>query len=351
MAWLESLLKPDTKREERRVAARRNVEQFAAYRLDGHNLKQETVRNISANGVYILTEERWPLGSLISLIMQREGPVQLSPERRMHVLAKVARHGEDGVGLAFALEEDPESRQWESLRESLIEQLKPNDIVRLLQMAEAVAFLSRMCPGAAEIVGQLARGSLSNRKLANAIAIVLKAESLLATVTETLRANPSLVVRILEDGSCADEDWLKSFWGGLLAASCSVEGKDQSSQVLVELFSQLTTFPIRILTVVCMRATKVISESGVMSAKPLACRVEELTQSTGSRGAQIERDLERLCELGLIAKRDSNSLALLGTDEVQITPTSSGLELLARCNGHRESLRSFYAVGSPQTHS
>jgi hypothetical protein len=341
-AWLENLLKPDPAAR----AERRTVHRFVAYRWSGNDLKQERVKDISQTGVYILTEDRWPLGTLLFLTMQREGPLEMDPECRIETRAKVVRCGEDGVGLAFVWSDDPESCHWENLRKSLIEQVKPGDMLSLVRMAEAITFLSRICPGKAEIVGQLVRGRLSNHKLANAVEIVLKAESLLASVHDRLRADPDAVVRILEDGSCTEEDWLKHFWAGLLATSCAVGGKNQSGAVFVELFSQLTTFPVRILTVVCTRATKILEESGSISVKPLACNIEELTATTGSRGVQTERDLERLSELALIEKGGSNSPTLLASDEVYITPTHLGLELLARCNGHRGSLRSFYAADS-----
>ena len=216
----------------------------------------------------------------------------------------------------------------------------------LVRISEAVAFLSRICPGGAEKVGKLLCGRLSNHKLANAIAIVLKAENLLGleSAIDRLRADPDLVVRVLEDGSCTDEDWLKHFWAGILATSCAVEDKDESSLVFVELFSQLTTFPVRILTVVCTKATKVLTESGSISARPLSCKIEDLMLTTGSRGLQIERDLERLSELGLIEKRDSNSPMLLARDEVHVTPSSLGLQLFARCKGHRGSQQDFYSA-------
>src|SRR5664279_2105577 len=115
--WLEKFLKHDSER----VAERRPVDHFAAYRGDGSNLKQDTVRDISSTGVYIFTEERLQRGTLVSLTLQREGPLEKSAERRIVVQAKVVRCGDDGMGLAFVLRDDPESRHWESLRERLIE--------------------------------------------------------------------------------------------------------------------------------------------------------------------------------------------------------------------------------------
>lgn len=348
--WLENFLKPDSEGAERRNAARRSVDQFAAYRWNGSSLKREAVRDISSTGLYILTEERWKIGTLVFLTLQREGPLEMNPQGRVEVKAKVVRYGEDGVGLAFVLPQDPHSRQWESLRDNLIERAKPEDMRTLVRIVEAVAFLSRICPAGAEEIGQLVGEKLSNQRLANAVSIALRAENLLAfePVTDRLRADPDLVVRILEDGACTDEEWLQYFWGGLLATSCGVDGTSESSLVLVELLSQLTTLPIRILTVVCTRATKISAEAGSISAKPLACKIEELMLTTGSRGLQFERDLERLTELGLIEKIDLNFA--LKSDGTYITPSSLGLQFFARCNGHRGLLQHFYAVDSPDLH-
>lgn len=344
--WFEKFLKPDAERSERR-----SPEKFAAFHWNGSTLKKDVVRNISSTGVYILTEDRWKTGTCISLTLQREGPLERSPDRRITVQAKVVRCGQDGMGFTFVVAKDPDSHLWESLLESLIEQTKPEDMLSLVRMAEALAFLSRICPSGPGEVGELVRGRLSNHKVANAMTIALKAELLLASepTAEEMRANPSLVVRILEDGSCTDEEWLQHFWGGLLVTSCSVDGKDESSLPFVELFSKLTTHPVRILTVVCTRATKVVSESGLISAKPLPCKIEEMMATTGSRGLQIERDLERLSELGLIEKRIANSPTLLPSDETYITPTSLGLQLFARCNGHKGPPKDFYALEAPET--
>ena len=343
--WLESFLEPEAER-----AQRRTVEQFAAYRWNGTGVVQEVVRDVSPSGVYILTKDRWQPGTIVTLTLQREGPLEMNSERRIDVRAKVARCGKDGVGLAFVLpKDDAASHQWESLRTSLIEEAKPENMLTLVRLSEAVSMLSQICPGGAEEIGQLLRGRLSNHKVANAIEIALKAQSLLVAGpnSEGLRAETQLVVRILENGSCTEEGWLKHFWGGLLATSCTTDGIGELSSVLVELFSQLTTYPVRILVVVCTRATKVLAESGLIFAKPLACNMEELMQTTGSRGLQIERDLRRLSDLGLIEKNGAGAPALLRSDEVFVTPTCLGLQLFAHCNGQKGSLREFYGLNFP----
>lgn len=246
--WLETFFEADSKRTERRSAERRPVDNFSAFRWNGSRLTQEPVKDISSTGLYILTPERWRPDTLLTLTLQRPGPLEMNPERRIEVLAKVVWCGEDGVGLEFVLKDDPESRQWVSLRESLIDHVKPEDMLSLVRLVDAVAFLSRICPGEAEKVRQLLQDRLSSHQLANAIAIALKAENLLVRepIANRQGANPDVVVRVLEDGSCAEEDWLKDFWGGLLATSCALDARDGSRLVFVEMFSKLTTYLCRI---------------------------------------------------------------------------------------------------------
>jgi hypothetical protein len=242
---LETFLEPISEKVERRSAGRRPPpDDFSVFRWNGSRLTQEPVKDISSTGLYILTEERWPTGTLLSLTLQRPGPLEFNPERRIEVQAKVVRCGKDGVGLAFVFKDDSESRQWASLREHLVEQAKPEDMLSLVRLVESVAFLSRICPGKADNVRELLDGRLSKHKLANAVAIALKAENLLADepIDGRQRANADLVIRILEDGSCSDEVWLNDFWGGLLATCCAVDPKDESSLFLLQSLSQFTTF-------------------------------------------------------------------------------------------------------------
>lgn len=344
--WLEKFLTPEADRAERRF-----VEQFAAYRWDGSGLAQEMVRDISSTGLFLLTKERWQPGTILTLTLQREGPLDLDPARRITTQAKVMRCGTEGVGLSFLWsKDDPESRRWEALTEALIAQAKPGDMESLVRMVEAFAFLGRICSDGAEEIGEWVRTRASSLKILNAASIALKAENLLGLSPErySLRVNPQVAVRILEVGSGTDEAWLQGFWAGLLITAGSAAGAEETNLEFVDLFSQLTSIPIRIFTVICTRATKVISDMGTVSAKPLACDIDELTATVGSRGPQTERDLASLAALQLIERQAGNAPALLRTSQIHITPTRLGLQLFALCNGHRGILRDFYLMDSAE---
>ncbi len=214
----------------------------------------------------------------------------------------------------------------------------------LVQMVEAFAFLGRICSEGAEEIGEWVRTRASSHKVLNAVSIALKAENFLGPGLASTRArvNPQVAVRILEVGSGTDEEWLHGFWAGLLVTAISQDGKDKKNLQFVELFSQLTSIPIRIFTVVCTRATKAVSDAGEVFAKPLACNMQELVATVGSRGPQIERDLEALSGFQLIERKGASASVLHTSNEAYITPTSLGLQLFALCNGHRGNLREFY---------
>jgi hypothetical protein len=338
-SWFGKLLTLHSDRAERR-----STEKFAAYRWTGSSIKQDPVRDISSTGVYLYTNERWPLGAYLSLTLQRVGPLEKSPERRITALAKVVRHGEDGIGFWFVGAKDPDSRQWEILFESLVQQTKPEEMLSLVRMAEAIGFLSRICPGSAQEVGQLVRGRLSNHKVANAMAIALHAENMVAPppAADNVRARTPFVIRVLEEGSCTDEDWLLKYWGGLLATSCTPDGKEDSNLHFVEVLAQLPSIPVRILTVVCTRAIKFVSDTGSLSAKPLACDMAEMRAITGAKDFQIKCDIERLATLGLIEKGSHKTQMMMSSEQALVTPTTFALQMFARCNGQPGEPKEFY---------
>ena len=70
--------------------------------------------------------------------------------------------------------------------------------------------------------------------------------------------------------------------------------------------------------------------------------MDEVVKIAGSRDiSKVDRDLGHLYLVGLLEKR-TRGAALLPIDEANITPTSFGLELYARCNGHHGALQDFY---------
>jgi hypothetical protein len=96
--WFERLLSGDRRRSERQKSPG-----LIAYYWDGAAPQPHVVRDISSNGLYMLTEQRWYGGTLVLISLQRVGAPEDDPDRSVVVNARVVRTGADGVGFAFVL--------------------------------------------------------------------------------------------------------------------------------------------------------------------------------------------------------------------------------------------------------
>ncbi len=332
--------------QDRRRSERRNSPELAAYLWIGTLPKQAGIRDISSTGVYLLTRERLAPGDLVSMTLQRKGPLEGNFERRVAVQARAVRWGEDGIAVSFELPTGMDLRLWESPLKSAAEQTEPEDILREFRMASALAFLHRISPGSTDEVGRLLREGLSNFRLASAMGIILTAEKMVsfASNPERLRAPASIVSRIVSDGSWADAESTQHLWAGLLATSCTLNGRDESNLTFVNLLCQLTSSHVRILSAACTKGTKFLAGLERISSRPITLSARDMTHITGSRDLiRIHRDLEYLSDLGLLTT-NVKSQSFSPIETTNIAPTSLGLQLFARCSGHRGAAQEFYGV-------
>jgi len=99
--WFQRLLLGES--PEPRTARRVAIPGLIAYFFTGGTSTPHEVRDISTSGLYLVTSERWYIGTIVRLTLtDRHNP---DPERSLTVSAKVARWGNDGVGFEFLLDE------------------------------------------------------------------------------------------------------------------------------------------------------------------------------------------------------------------------------------------------------
>ncbi len=96
--WFERWWSPDPRRAPR-VAGNG----LAAYYWNGAVPAAHGIRDISASGVYVVTEERWYPGTLVLMTIQRTDVGEELQERSISVHSRAVRWGPDGVGLQFVL--------------------------------------------------------------------------------------------------------------------------------------------------------------------------------------------------------------------------------------------------------
>src|SRR5262249_40311752 len=147
-----------------------------------------------------------------------------------------------------------------------------------------------------------------------------------------------------EAGSWADDKWMLQFWAGLLAASSGPNGDDQATLDFVELLSQLRVLHMRILSAACTKSTKLTSGPGSFYSRPLTWKAADLMKFSGSSDLiKLDRELNYMTDIGVIAPREKSMFFQQMTDTT-VAPTNLGLELYARCNGHRGTAQKFYGV-------
>jgi len=103
--------------EEPRRARRSIHPEVLVYYWDGSAPEGRRMHDISQSGAYICTPERWYIGTIIRLILQRartamredSAPV---PTASICIPARVVRHGSDGVGVEFVFRNDQEEESF-----------------------------------------------------------------------------------------------------------------------------------------------------------------------------------------------------------------------------------------------
>lgn len=329
-------LYPAAYEKDRRKGRRIPIPDLVAYDLSWDEPKPMEVVDVSATGVFLITEERWPSGSLVLLSLQREGPMETGTERRIQLHADPVRYGRNGVGLSFVLPTGMDPQLWERPPRDHLRCSEPEYVVQEFRLARALAFLGRISPPAQEELKGLLHDELSNVRVECVVNVALKAEGRLMFQFggDRLLADPDTVIRIVHAASWADTDVVQDLWAGLLVASCTPDGCDKSNMVFIKLLGQLATIQTRILLAVCEKALTVGSGDQVSDGRIFSTS-EELIQMTDTHDLlKIHRSIAQLAEFGLLEKSVRASF-VSETEGATTTPTSLGLQMYARCLGHR----------------
>jgi hypothetical protein len=205
----------------------------------------------------------------------------------------------------------------------------------------ASAFLSRICLPAAEEFGLLLKDKVSSWRATNAVKITNKAQYILAEQAQgvVVSAHPRIVYSTIENGSWAEDDFMQNLWAGLLASSCTPDGKDESNIILIGMLSQLTSNQAKIIAYICETATIYQSENGFITCDQLVMRVDDVVEITAINDLhQLDRELDHLRSLDLI----DGGFVLDQNNVAQLTPRSLCLQLYARAKGFVGSPIDFY---------
>ena len=128
-SWLERWWSPDPRKAPREHAAR------AWPRITGPAAlqKRRNIRDISATGLYVVTEERWYPGTLVLLTLTNTEGEGTAAERSISVHSRAVRWGNDGVGLQFILSDPRKSRQGPNAAAQWVDGFDSQELDRFLK--------------------------------------------------------------------------------------------------------------------------------------------------------------------------------------------------------------------------
>jgi len=331
-SWIQRLGHPEKPRAERRIPSG-----FLAWQTNNPASKPSTIKDISSTGLYLLTEERWPVGELVPLAIEVEGWLENSAEERIAVQARVARHGEDGIGLSLVLPAGLDADLWEVLVRNAVVLTDPKALLYTFRLLRTTLFLYRLCHAEASEPLQLFGGELDEPRSEIAMEIARGAEKLLASEpgADKMRAHPQTIASLLKFGSWAHDDLTKQLWIGLFATSCHVNAIDESSNAFIDLLVNVTPTQGLILVTACKKALERMTESDDLPSERVVYTPEEMIRLTGIYDlTRLGVEISYLYNAGLIEKV-FDFTSYLPKDSFDITPSRLGLELYKRCQAHR----------------
>lgn len=325
---------------ERRSIIRLLLQGLQAYDANGDGSKRYDVRDVCPPGFYLRTREKWRTGEVVSLVLEKKGATGNDHERRVTVRARVVRCDNEGLGFEFVFAEGTEFHPWERVKTKRSDETEADFILRELRLARALGFLQRLCPSAAPEIKHALHDRLSNKRVASIVEIALKAETSLARNGNAGKGlvHPNVVMRIIENGSWIEDDWIRGLWAGILVSAHTADGQDTSNLVFMDLLAKLNPIHLRILTLVCRKGAEKIAPGQSANKLDLYCTADELMEAADSHSfARIQQSIGHLSTFGLIAETSRPSyVQLTGKEKTRTAPTPLGMEMYARCNGRRQ---------------
>ena len=212
----------------------------------------------------------------------------------------------------------------------------------------ASAFLGRICLPAAEEFGQLLQDKVRVWRARNAVALLGEAQTRLDKhqTDRGLHAHPRLVAAALEQGTWSDDKTIQEMWGGLLASSCTPDGRDEGNLIFTNLLSQLTSLQARVLNFACEKTEKEVSPTGLISpTHDLRISVTELRIVAGVEDIhRLDTELDRLRGLGLITDGFSPEGPLVG-----LTATALAMNMYVKCQGFPGTAAEYFKLSSSRS--
>jgi hypothetical protein len=210
------------------------------------------------------------------------------------------------------------------------------DATTTAAITAGIAYIGKICNPAADELSLLLKDQVSGWRANNAIKIANKAQLLLEKQVGNLvvSAHPRIIYSTIEHGSWTEDDLMQNFWAGLLASSCTPDGKDESNLIFINILSKITTSQAKLIEYICTTITPYKLPGGWIGASTLNLECDELQKITGINDVhQLDIELDHLRSLDLIQGGFNPH-----STYADITPNALCLQLYVRSQGY---------VGSP----
>jgi len=169
------------------------------------------------------------------------------------------------------------------------------------------------------------------------------------TPLENLNAPARIVMKVFEEGSWVEDDDIQNMWAGLLASSCTKDGKDDSNLIFINILSQMTAPEIRLFDHISRSLITSVAKSGsTMTRRDFQydMNVEPNALLAAARlpdASLLPRVLERLRLLGLVDHKLVERAKPPG-NRYDVKVLDAGLHLYARCQGYSGSPDGFLKI-------
>jgi hypothetical protein len=325
---LHKLGYPEKPRAERLPAAK-----FGAHCETELSHVDAGVKDISSTGLYLMTEKRFNTGEVVHLTLSAKGAGEGHSELEIAVEARVARLGQDGIGLSFVLPAGLNTQLWSVLVRNTVILTKASDIAHMFRTLRTILFLCRLCQSGAEESIMLLGGQFDPARTECVFEIAHGAEKVLGAErnSDKLRADPRLVAHILRESSWAHSAQQKQLWIGLFVNSCALEKWDDSNMAFADMLINVTPAQATILIEGCTRALASMSDTDTAPPHRIVLAPQAIAELTRMYDlTRVATDVAYLYNLGLI-ERLFDFTSYVETVDFDITPSSLGIDLFRRC--------------------
>ena len=290
------------------------------------------VKDISSTGLYLVTEKRFTTGEVVHLTLRAQGSGEDHSELEIAVEARVARQGQDGIGLSFVLPAGLDTNLWGVLVKNTVFLTRASEIAQMFRTLRMILFLCRLCQSGAEESILLLGGHLDSARTECIFEIAFGAENLLSTElnADKMRADPRLVAHIVREGSWAHTVQQKQLWIGLFANSCAVEGWDDSNIPFADMLVNITPAQATIFIEGCNRALASMRDTDTVPPHRIVLLPREISELTQMYDlTRIATDVAYLYNLSVL-DRLYDFTSYVENENFDITPSSVGIDLFRR---------------------